>query len=747
MSQGARLIPTFLRYWLFVFALLFSFTGAISSANAADAAKNSDSKAAYTALADILSDASSRDALIAELRDSAKTGKPPAPPLNKETTAPPRSDSFAEQLDTTVQGYLAAAQNKLNNVVTTLKAPPHKAFNPDTFWPALSHFLLTVAVTFAIFLSIRFFATPFYKRIGSWGHKAREKRVDWARRPTAILSAFIIDLLILLFCITAGNIIAASFGSNSFGHNSPAVMRQQTLFLNAFALIEFFKAVLRLIFAPKFDYLRPFPFSDATAKYWNTRLAWLSGLIGYGLMVVVPITNAQLGTSVGVLVNFCIMLALTVYAIGLILINRTPIQKEITALGNRSLAFFGMFLHALSHVWHLLAIGYFLVLFLLSQFDPGNSLAFMMDATIKSLLVVGCGALVSGLLTRWISRRITLPADMKLKYPMLERRINSYIPSALQIMRFIVVVAILLFLLDAWHIFNLRSWLDSATGEKIISGIIHILLIMFIAVLGWTLLASIIEHRLSLEMDNPKHPGARERTLLTLFRNVLSIVITTITVMIILSQIGINIAPLLAGAGALTLAVSFGAQTLVKDVINGIFIQFENGMNTGEYVTVFGITGTVERMTIRSIGLRDDYGVYHLVPYSSITTVANYAREFGVYRANYVISRDEDIEKANEVLKQAVAELRENPRLKSLLIGEPAFNGVVKLDDISFTLRTTIRTVALQQWTIQYALDKLVKEHFQRAGIKTPHQNVQISYAEQQRKALPPLEGADGITP
>ena len=74
MSQGARLIPTFLRYWLFVFALLFSFTAAISSANAADAAKNSDSKAAYTALADILSDASSRDALIAELRDSAKTG-------------------------------------------------------------------------------------------------------------------------------------------------------------------------------------------------------------------------------------------------------------------------------------------------------------------------------------------------------------------------------------------------------------------------------------------------------------------------------------------------------------------------------------------------------------------------------------------------------------------------------------------------------------------------------------------------
>lgn len=738
MPQGARLIPFFTRYLVLLAVLFFSCS---ASVNAVEPQKETDSKAAYSALADILSDTNSRDALIAELRDSAKTGKPLAEKSASTVPAETRDETFADQLDSNIQGYLTVAQSKLDRLITALKSPPHKAFNPQTFWPALTHFLFTVAVTFALFLAIRFFATPFYKRIGSWGHKAREKRADWARRPTAIISAFVIDLLILLFCVTAGNIIATTFGTNS-----PVTMRQQALFLNAFALIEFFKAILRLIFAPKFDYLRPFPFSDATAKYWNTRLAWLSGLIGYGLMVVVPIIQVQLGASSAVLVNFCIMLALTVYAIGLILVNRLRIQKEITALGNRSLAFFGVFLHALSHIWHILAIVYFLVLFLLSQFDPGSSLAFMMSATIKSLIVVGSGALISGLLTRWISRRITLPADIKLKYPMLERRVNSYIPSALQIMRFIVVVAILLFLLDAWHIFGLRAWLDSATGEKIIGALVHILLIMFIAVLGWTLLASVIEHRLSLEMDNPKHPGARERTLLTLFRNVLSIVITTITVMIILSQIGINIAPLLAGAGALTLAVSFGAQTLVKDVINGIFIQFENGMNTGEYVTVFGITGTVERMTIRSIGLRDDYGVYHLVPYSSITTVANYAREFGVYRANYVISRDEDIEKANEVLKQAVAELRDNPRLKSLLIGEPAFNGVVKLDDVSFTLRTTIRTVALQQWTIQYALDKLVKEHFQRAGIKTPHQNVQISYAAPEQQALlPPQNDTNNV--
>lgn len=101
---------------------------------------------------------------------------------------------------------------------------------------------------------------------------------------------------------------------------------------------------------------------------------------------------------------------------------------------------------------------------------------------------------------------------------------------------------------------------------------------------------------------------ARTRTLLTLFRNALAVIISTITIMIVLSEIGVNIAPLLAGAGALGLAISFGAQTLVKDIITGVFIQFENGMNTGDLVTIGPLTGTVERMSIRSVGVRQTPG-------------------------------------------------------------------------------------------------------------------------------------------
>ncbi|CAI1580609.1 mechanosensitive channel protein [Serratia proteamaculans] len=688
--------------------------------NTAASDQTEQQKASYTALADILQDDKARATLIDHLRQAADE----SPKTQTKPAASETPESLSDNLSSLAQGGISTVNQRLNSLQKLIDSGPKRTFNPDSFFRALGYFLLTVAATFALFHLIRRLIRPLYKRMGSWGHNAKLQQGPWYKLPTAILGAFAVDLLVLVLALAAGNLFARHVNADS-----ATILRLQTLFLSAFAVIEFFKAVLRLIFSPDFDYLRPFAFTDASAHYWNKRLAWLSGLIGYGLMVVVPVVATQISYPAAAAANLAIMLALTLYAVALILRNRKPIQQQINLLAERSMAFFSIILRGLGHVWHLLAIAYFLVLFALSQFDIGNSLRFMMTATVKSLVVIGVGALLSGMLTRWIFRRISLPDDVNRRYPMLERRINSYIPNGLKILRVMVVLAVTLLLFDAWHLINLYQWAGSENGEKIIGGLVHILLIMVVAVFSWTLMASIIEHRLALELSNGIRPSARERTLLTLFRNVLAIVISTITIMIVLSQVGINIAPLLAGAGALGLAISFGAQTLVKDVITGVFIQFENGMNTGEYVTVSGITGTVERMTIRSIGLRDDYGVYHIVPFSSITTLANYAREFGVYRANYSVSRDEDIDHVHEVLHQAVDALKQDEQVKHFLVGEPVFNGVVALGDRSFTTRVTVRTQALKQWVVQYALDRLVKMHFDQADIAMPQQAMQLSYA------------------
>ena len=139
----------------------------------------------------------------------------------------------------------------------------------------------------------------------------------------------------------------------------------------------------------------------------------------------------------------------------------------------------------------------------------------------------------------------------------------------------------------------------------------------------WIGLASWIEHRLNpLSADNA--PTAREKTLLTIFRNASAIVLIIMTVMIVLSEIGINIGPLLAGAGVLGLAIGFGAQKLVQDVITGVFIQMENAISVGDIVTAGSLTGTAEKLTIRSLSLRDLSGTYHIIPFSSVDTVSNF---------------------------------------------------------------------------------------------------------------------------
>ncbi len=248
----------------------------------------------------------------------------------------------------------------------------------------------------------------------------------------------------------------------------------------------------------------------------------------------------------------------------------------------------------------------------------------------------------------------------------------------------------------------------------------------FFSAVGWTVLASLIENRLASDIHGRPLPSARTRTLLTLFRNALAVIISTITIMIVLSEIGVNIAPLLAGAGALGLAISFGSQTLVKDIITGVFIQFENGMNTGDLVTIGPLTGTVERMSIRSVGVRQDTGAYHIIPWSSITTFANFVRGIGSVVANYDVDRHEDADKANQALKDAVAELMENEEIRGLVIGEPNFAGIVGLSNTAFTLRVSFTTLPLKQWTVRFALDSQVKKHFDLAGVRAPVQTYQV---------------------
>lgn len=677
-------------------------------------------KAAYSALADVLENDTSRKELIEQLRTVAAT--PPQDPVPKIT--PPdvvEQKTVLENVTDVGRHYGDALSARFAQLYRNLIGSPHKAFNPQTFSNAASHFLMLAAMVFAFYWLVRLCAWPLYRKMGQWGRKKNRERSSWFHLPLMIAGAFIIDLLLLALTLFVGQIL-----SDNLDAGNHTIAFQQSLFLNAFALIEFFKALLRLLFCPRVAELRPFSLSDEHAKYWALRLSILSGLIGYGLLVAVPIISNQVNVQIGALANVLIMICITVWALYLIFHNKKAITDGLLHLADRSLSFFSLFIRAFALIWHWLASAYFIVLCFFSLFDPGNSLKFMMGATFHSLAIIGIAAFVSGLLSRWISKTITLSPQVQRNYPELQKRVNSWLSTSLKVARILTVCVSIMLLLNAWGLFDFWNWLHNGAGEKTVDILIRIALILFFSAVGWTLLASLIENRLVSDIHGRPLPSARARTLLTLFRNALAVIISTITIMIVLSEIGVNIAPLLAGAGALGLAISFGSQTLVKDIITGIFIQFENGMNTGDLVTIGPLTGTVERMSIRSVGVRQDTGAYHIIPWSSITTFANFVRGIGSVVANYDVDRHEDADKAKQALRSAVEELMEMEDIRGLVIGEPSFAGIVGLTNTAFTLRVSFTTQPLKQWTVRFALDSMVKKHFDLAEVRTPVQTYQV---------------------
>lgn len=188
---------------------------------------------------------------------------------------------------------------------------------------------------------------------GPVGAAKNRERSNWLQLPAMIIGAFIIDLLLLALTLFVGQVL-----SDNLNAGSRTIAFQQSLFLNAFALIEFFKAVLRLIFCPNVAELRPFTIHDESARYWSRRLSWLSSLIGYGLIVAVPIISNQVNVQIGALANVIIMLCMTVWALYLIFRNKKEITQHLLNFAEHSLAFFSLFIRAFALVWHWLASAY-----------------------------------------------------------------------------------------------------------------------------------------------------------------------------------------------------------------------------------------------------------------------------------------------------------------------------------------------------------------------------------------------------
>ncbi|MFG5863899.1 mechanosensitive ion channel family protein [Metapseudomonas sp. CR1201] len=278
-------------------------------------------------------------------------------------------------------------------------------------------------------------------------------------------------------------------------------------------------------------------------------------------------------------------------------------------------------------------------------------------------------------------------------------------------------------------------------GEQISMKVVSFGTTLLMAWLVWILTDTAVQH--SLGISGKSRANTRALTMLPLIRNVLFVTIAVIALIVALANMGMNVTPLLAGAGVIGLAIGFGAQSLVADLITGLFIIIEDSLSIDDYVDVGGHLGTVEGLTIRTVRLRDLDGVVHTIPFSEIKSIKNFSRQFGYAMFRWPVPASMPIDDAVALVQEVARELRSDPDVRRSLWSPLEMQGVESFDNGQAILRFRFKTAPIKQWEVQRAFNLRLRRRLDQSGLELamPRLNVQLSRMRQPRAKSPEGRG------
>lgn len=231
----------------------------------------------------------------------------------------------------------------------------------------------------------------------------------------------------------------------------------------------------------------------------------------------------------------------------------------------------------------------------------------------------------------------------------------------------------------------------------------------------------------------------RANTLTHVIRDVARAVILTVGGMMILSELGVDLKPILAAAGLGGLAVGFGAQSLVKDVISGFFILLEDSIRVGDVVEIAGVGGLVEEVKLRTITLRDLSGNVHVVPNGVIDKVKNMTKFYAFYLFNVGVAYREDVDEVMGVLREIAEEVRRDPQFADDILEPLEMLGVDQFADSAVVIKCRIKTQPIKQWRVGREMNRRIKKTFDAKGIEIPFPHQTIYWGEPKQGTPPPL--------
>jgi small-conductance mechanosensitive channel len=562
-----------------------------------------------------------------------------------------------------------------------------------------------------------------------------------ARRLPYVLGALLLDLLPLLGLVATAALMLA------LGVAGRITARLVIIaVLNAYLFWRVITALARAAAAPGAARLRLLPIDDDEAGVVVAEVSRLAAvaIAGYTIAEVALLFGLYRVAHDALLK----LVALIVYGlvVGIVLRNRRGVRNLLGA-PNGSTGMWALLRNVMAGTWHRLVIFYLLALWTVWALDVPNGFERLLRVVLVALAAGFAAQLLSASVQRALTSALRRSERLAERYPGLDSRLASYHPVARAVANLIIGASATVVVLEAWglHAFD---WFDTgALGGRVLQAAITILVTLVAALATWELTNLAIQRHLDrLAREAQLTRSARLRTLLPMLRTTLLATVCIVAGLVVLSEIGVNIAPLLAGAGVIGLAIGFGSQKLVQDIITGLFLLLENTMQVGDVVSLGGLSGTVENLSIRTIRLRAVDGAVHIVPFSAVTTVTNMTRDYGYAVIDVAVGVNEEPDRVADILRDIAAAMRLEAAWRPVIMADLEVMGVDKFQLTTWVLRVRIKTLPGSRWAVGRELNRRIKYRFDALAIESP----MTSYRALGLAAPPPpveSEVIDGVTP
>jgi small-conductance mechanosensitive channel len=468
-------------------------------------------------------------------------------------------------------------------------------------------------------------------------------------------------------------------------------------YLWAILVVRFSHTVSRFFLAAGADRLRLVPIDTRAAWFWHRWLAALTAIGAIGWQTIMMLRGLGLPLDSAELLRQFVFLVLVLC--GITIIWTQPDRTEQHDRSPRRASFRILTSFALLLIW---------LLFLTQAV-----------ATAESLLVVGAVPIALYLLRHATSRVICGQCLQD------RQDITAIGAIADRCVQAVVVVTAAFALVEIWQIDPSSVTANDTTMTRVGRGMFEALVILLLADLLWLVIRALIDVRLTGAVvpiddldDDALRRRARIRTLLPVLRNFIFIFVLIIASLSALAAMGLQIGPLLAGAGVVGIAVGFGAQTLVRDILSGVFFLLDDAFRVGELIESGGISGTVEAFSLRSVKLRHYKGPLHTVPFGDLKAITNYSRDWVNELVEVTLTYDSDLTRVEQAIERVSADVMQDAGLTSSIITPPVSIGVTGMAAPGIHIGVIIRTRPGQQFRVRAAVYSRLKAAFDVEGIR-----------------------------